>query len=287
MLADRLVFEYLARNGLMHISTQLHDKCGLIDLVDLEIWMEASAVTKSLREHDLKEAFVWCTTHKSKLKKIESTLEVQLHLQHFLEEVKRLKATTSAETSSQFAEPLKYLKDHLADVDLASVKDLSTILGFVAMPPQPDHAYLLKKYQFLESEGRWKALQKLFEQNFCSIYGLLPTQSTLEVVVKAGFMALNTPLCRENITANCPACDPDLQHWLKRMPIPHRVETQFVCPVTGEVADASNPPVACPQGHILSLKALAQLPVSKDGGIMCPKCDHAVGSVDDFQRIYS
>ena len=73
-------------------------------LVDAHIFREADRVLEGLKNHDCSEALAWCNDNKSKLKKIRSKLEFRLHLQVFIEHVRR----------SELMEAISYAKMHLA-----------------------------------------------------------------------------------------------------------------------------------------------------------------------------
>ncbi|KAL8455391.1 hypothetical protein Emag_000775 [Eimeria magna] len=57
----------------------------------------------------------------------------------------------------------------------------------------------------------------------------------------------------------CPGCLPELEGVVKGLPMPHRLKSHLICPVTGEPMDEDNPPMASPEGRMISKKGLAML----------------------------
>ncbi|KAK5703340.1 GID complex subunit containing RING finger motif [Elasticomyces elasticus] len=82
---DRLLVDYLLRQNYLSSARQLAAAKGIDDLVDIPTFSECSRISSSLRNGDVKEALSWCTENKQALKKIGSTLELELRLQQFIE----------------------------------------------------------------------------------------------------------------------------------------------------------------------------------------------------------
>ncbi|KAK4952516.1 GID complex subunit containing RING finger motif [Elasticomyces elasticus] len=82
---DRLLVDYLLRQNYLSSARQLAAAKGIDDLVDIPAFSECSRISSSLRNGDVKEALSWCTENKQALKKIGSTLELELRLQQFIE----------------------------------------------------------------------------------------------------------------------------------------------------------------------------------------------------------
>ncbi|KAK5695256.1 GID complex subunit containing RING finger motif [Elasticomyces elasticus] len=82
---DRLLVDYLLRQNYLSSACQLAAAKGIDDLVDIPTFSECSRISSSLRNGDVKEALGWCTENKQALKKIGSTLELELRLQQFIE----------------------------------------------------------------------------------------------------------------------------------------------------------------------------------------------------------
>ena len=77
----------------------------LANLVDPDIFHTADRITRSLiQEHDCTKALLWCGENRSRLNKIQSTLEFNLRLQEFLILVER----------KQSMKAIEYARKHLA-----------------------------------------------------------------------------------------------------------------------------------------------------------------------------
>jgi macrophage erythroblast attacher len=82
---DRLLVDYLLRNGHVASAKQLAAAKGVEDLVDIAVFEECGRIEASLKGGEVKEALGWCGENKQALKKIGSNLELELRLQQFIE----------------------------------------------------------------------------------------------------------------------------------------------------------------------------------------------------------
>ncbi|KAL8273090.1 hypothetical protein Esti_003011 [Eimeria stiedai] len=70
---------------------------------------------------------------------------------------------------------------------------------------------------------------------------------------------------------NYPPAEYELEAVVKGLPMPHRLKSHLICPVTGEPMDDDNPPMASPEGRLISKKGLALLASpSQSGLVLCP-----------------
>lgn len=67
---DRLLVDYLLRMGYTDSAKQLAQEKGIEDLVDVDVFMAASHIERSLREGRTQECLVWCNENKRALKEI-------------------------------------------------------------------------------------------------------------------------------------------------------------------------------------------------------------------------
>lgn len=82
---DRLVVDYLLRQGWINSARQLAAEQNISDLVDVGVFEECGRIERSLRNGEVKEALGWCAENKQALRKMESSLELELRLQQFIE----------------------------------------------------------------------------------------------------------------------------------------------------------------------------------------------------------
>jgi macrophage erythroblast attacher len=76
---DRLLVDYLLRNGYKHSATALAKEKGIEDLVDVETFVQMSRIRESLLKGRVTEALAWCQENKKELKKMEVSDTNKLH----------------------------------------------------------------------------------------------------------------------------------------------------------------------------------------------------------------
>lgn len=82
---DRLLVDYLLRQGYAESARELAQEKGIEDLVDVGVFEECGKIEKGLRQGKTKDCLSWCNENKQALKKIGSNLELELRLQEFIE----------------------------------------------------------------------------------------------------------------------------------------------------------------------------------------------------------
>jgi macrophage erythroblast attacher len=68
---DRLLVDYLLRNGYKDSATALAKEKGINDLVDVETFIQMSRIRESLRNGRVTEALSWCNENKKDLRRME------------------------------------------------------------------------------------------------------------------------------------------------------------------------------------------------------------------------
>lgn len=66
---NRLLVDYLLRNGYGDSAVALAKEKGIEDLVDLDIFVQCHAIEESLRRRSTAECLAWCTEHRPLMKK--------------------------------------------------------------------------------------------------------------------------------------------------------------------------------------------------------------------------
>ncbi len=66
---DRLLVDYLLRNGYKYSATALAKEKGIEKLVDVETFVQMSRIRESLRAGKVTEALAWCTENKKELRR--------------------------------------------------------------------------------------------------------------------------------------------------------------------------------------------------------------------------
>lgn len=68
---DRLLVDYLLRNGYKESATALAREKGINDLVDVETFVQMSRIRENLRNGRVTEALAWCQENKKDLRRME------------------------------------------------------------------------------------------------------------------------------------------------------------------------------------------------------------------------
>ena len=89
MRLSRLLVDYMLRCGYVESAKALATSQGIEELVDVDAFVAAHRVERSLREgHDTALALAWCAQNSQALKKVGGGLEFELRLQQFIELVR-------------------------------------------------------------------------------------------------------------------------------------------------------------------------------------------------------
>jgi macrophage erythroblast attacher len=68
---DRLLVDYLLRNGYKESAQALAKEKGIEDLVDVETFVQMSRIRESLQNGRVTEALAWCAENKKDLRRME------------------------------------------------------------------------------------------------------------------------------------------------------------------------------------------------------------------------
>ena len=68
---DRLLVDYLLRNGFNASAQALAEQRGMLDLVDIDTFVTMDRIHKSLLQGSVQEALAWCGENKKELRKME------------------------------------------------------------------------------------------------------------------------------------------------------------------------------------------------------------------------
>jgi macrophage erythroblast attacher len=71
---DRLLVDYLLRNGYKESAGALAREKGIEDLVDVETFVQMSRIRESLQNGRVTEALAWCNDNKKELRKMEVSI---------------------------------------------------------------------------------------------------------------------------------------------------------------------------------------------------------------------
>uniref|UniRef100_A0A0G4HQ97 RING-Gid-type domain-containing protein n=1 Tax=Chromera velia CCMP2878 TaxID=1169474 RepID=A0A0G4HQ97_9ALVE len=86
--------------------------------------------------------------------------------------------------------------------------------------------------------------------------------------------------------SRCLTCDPAWSPYLSRIPAPQRIHSTLVCPLSGDLMDTLNPPMASPSGSVFSLEAIKQIvETAKDEMFTDPVSGEKL-TLKEFQRVF-
>ncbi|KAF2484100.1 CTLH/CRA C-terminal to lish motif domain-containing protein [Neohortaea acidophila] len=240
---DRLLVDYLLRQGYTQSAKELAREKNLEELVDIGVFEECGRVERSLIEGRTQECLAWCTDNKQALKKISSNLEVELRLQQFIE------LARSGDTKHRM-DAIVHARKHLANGQDAQFGLRAA--GLLAYGPDT----LVEPYRTMYSPTRYQTLATLFLQTHHDLFAL-PTQPLLHIALSAGLSALKTPACHSvhalqpsTLTGApvCPICSTELNDLARNVPYAHHTKSYM-----------EDDPVVLPNGRVFGRERLRVL----------------------------
>ncbi|PVH82272.1 macrophage erythroblast attacher protein-like protein [Cadophora sp. DSE1049] len=223
---DRLLVDYLLRNGYKESAGALAREKGIEDLVDVETFVQMGRVRESLLGGRVTEALAWCNENKKELRRMESNLEFMLRFQQYIELVR-------TQDQAKLLESIAHAKKYLLPFRESYPKEVQQACGLLAFPP----GTRAEAYADLYSPTRWHALSDLFTQTHNTLLSL-PSVPLLHIALSAGLSALKTPSCHSThphstlssisptsssslTTSVCPICSTELNDLARNVPYAH------------------------------------------------------------------
>lgn len=258
---DRLLVDYMLREGYYTTASLLAQDTGIMDLVDIELFSQSRKIEESLQKGTCTECLQWCADNKSRLKKLNSTLEFNLRLQEYIELVRNRK----------IPEAIAYARKYFTQWTDTHLKEIKQAMGLLAFPSANTRC---EPYRQLYNSSRWQMLIDQFYKDNYLLYSI-PSQPFLTVTLQAGLSALKSHNCYEpdNKNPNCPVCNEYMGELARKLPFSHHIHSALVCRITGEPMDAHNPPMVLPNHYVYSESALLQMAKQQNGIVHCPRTD--------------
>ncbi|EGG24215.1 lissencephaly type-1-like motif-containing protein [Cavenderia fasciculata] len=255
---DRVLIDYLLREGYYNTAIKLASTGKITELSDIDLFVSSKKVIDGLTKHDCTEALAWCNDNKSKLKKINSTLEFNLRIQEFVEMVRQNKLGAA----------ISYSRQHLSPNASTNMKEIQRAMATLAFRKDTS----CERYKYLFDEMRWTDLINQFKVDNYNINSLT-LKSLLTITFKSGLSVLKTESCgcTESRNINCPVCDKDFKKLAKPLPISLQSHSSLICRISGEVMDEHNPPLVLPNGQLYCKNALDAMAEANEGVVTCPK----------------
>ncbi|KAL8772613.1 MAG: hypothetical protein Q9209_002274 [Squamulea sp. 1 TL-2023] len=210
---NRLLADYLLRNGYAESAKALAKEKDIEDLVDVKVFVQCNKVEESLRRGSTQECLAWCSEHRELTRKTNNTLEFELRLQQFIE-LRRKGLLLDARQHAQ-----KFIS---ANVEHNN-PEVNRAAGLLAYSPETR----VEPYRSMYSESRWDFLANLFLKTHHELFSL-PTRPLLHIALSAGLSALKTPSCHSkyassssnansSTTTVCPICSTELNELARNL----------------------------------------------------------------------
>ena len=271
---DRLLADHLQRNGAIVSGAQLASSSGVEALVDTELHSAHAAVVIALRQGDAAPALEWCNTHRSRLAKVRSSLELRLRMQQLVELIGRGDTKAALNHARTFVGPAAVASGSASEEDLRELQRIMTLLAYREAPTG---------YEQMLADG-WGALATAFMEEAAKLHGM-GRVSGLTLRLQAGLVALNPPHVAHT-QRNDPLRDANLARLAAQLPHSKHVHSRVVCQLTGAVMDERNPPAALPNGQVYSRAALEHLAMQNGGEIRCPRTGDGPYTLSQLQKVF-
>ncbi|KAG8532083.1 uncharacterized protein KY384_003720 [Bacidia gigantensis] len=239
---NRLLVEYLVRQGYSDTARSLAREKGIEDLVDLDVFGRCERIAHELKMGSLEEALGWCAEHKVIMRRKDNKLEFELRLQQYIELCRQRKLVEAQQHGKKHFPP--HLESQSQKIYFAA--------GLLAFPPDRQH-----QYTSWYSQARWDELAALFTETHHHLFSL-PSRPLLLIALSAGLSALKTPSCHSKHTSSvanasstttslCPICSAELNEVARKLPYAHHTKSYVE-------AD----PVVLPNGRVYGRDRLSE-----------------------------
>ncbi|KAG7160563.1 E3 ubiquitin-protein transferase MAEA-like [Homarus americanus] len=253
---DRLLVEYLLRAGCYSTATKLASSRSIEGLTNLDVFLVAREVEQSLGCRDTSKCLSWCHDNKSKLRKLNSSLEFNVRMQEFIELIK----------SDRRMEAIRHARKHFTGQEPGHLPSIQRCMALIAFPANTD----VTRYKELLSDVRWDQLIEQFRAENLKLYQL-SSQSAF-----SGATGHNP---------DCPVCQPSLNSLASPLPYAHCSQSRLVCHISGEQLNENNQPLMLPNGYVYGQKALQQMASENNGTIVCPRSRQTF-NIRDAEKVF-
>jgi macrophage erythroblast attacher len=269
---DRILIDYLLREGLYDTAIMFAKDSKIESLVDIDVFVSGHKVIESLQQGNSAEALKWCQENKARLKKIESDFEFQIRIQEFLDLVKNGKTV----------EAIQYARDSLSASAESNMSLLQQAMATLAFP----NPHTAPQFKELFDAERWNTLVLEFKKENYRLNSV-SSQALLSLHLQAGISALKTPQCfrEDSKNFNCPICSDLIGQMAKDLPAAQHTHSTLVCRVTGDIMNEDNPPYVLPSGYVYSKRALDEMSMQNNGIVRCTVTEQEFG-IDEANRLF-
>lgn len=121
---DRMIIEHFLRLGYYETAECLATRKDIRELTNLEIFQTTREVEEDLRLHRTAKCIAWCGDNKSKLRKINSTIEFQLRVQEFVELIR----------ADRRLDAVKHARKYFPAFENDQLKEIRQCMALLAFP---------------------------------------------------------------------------------------------------------------------------------------------------------
>lgn len=121
---DRMIIEHFLRLGYYETAECLATHRDIRELTNLDIFQTTRDVEEDLRQHQTTKCIAWCNDNKSKLRKINSTIEFQLRVQEFVELIR----------ADRRMDAVKHAQKYMSAFAKEQLKEITHYMALVAFP---------------------------------------------------------------------------------------------------------------------------------------------------------
>ncbi|XP_078488168.1 E3 ubiquitin-protein transferase MAEA [Ciona intestinalis] len=267
---DRMVVDHLLRCGFYDSALKLAEESNIKDLVNTDVFITAWEVEQSLERKECETCLAWCHDNRSRLRKLKSPLEFSVHLQQFIELVRK----------NQRLEAVCHARKYLNTAEGAQLEEVKQAMGLLAF----HHDTPVSPYKDLFSATRWQQIKEQFRYENYRLHQL-GDLSVFKVTLQAGLASLKTHQCYNESTksTDCPVCSPIFNELAKPLPFAYCAQSRLICSITGKLMNENNHPMMLPNGRVYGERGLAQIAVN--GRVKCPKTNEEF-NLSDAEKIY-
>ncbi|KAF7902955.1 hypothetical protein EAF00_002857 [Botryotinia globosa] len=226
-------------------------------------------ILHQLKERNLHPAIEWARKNSRELETRGSNLEFELSKLQFIWLF--LGPETNGlpdDANNGLPGALQYARDYFPPFQSRFLKEIQQLITAMVFESNLQRS---PYRQTFDTSSSWSDVCTSFTREFCSLLGL-SAESPLYLAATAGAIALPTLIKLATIQKTKRTNWTTDTELAVEIPLPRSMifHPIFVCPVSKEQTNESNPPMMLPCGHVVAKESLQKL--SKGGRFKCPYC---------------
>uniref|UniRef100_A0A0N4ZMR9 E3 ubiquitin-protein transferase MAEA n=1 Tax=Parastrongyloides trichosuri TaxID=131310 RepID=A0A0N4ZMR9_PARTI len=265
----RYLTEHLLRIGAVNTAKKYASKYHVEKLTNIEAYVEINNVMEAFDKKNLEPAILWCAQHKSRLKKINSSLTIELKLQDTLS---NLQPNNKLEVLNALKKVLSESNYECSNTKISEI--IGTIIGAGGCN--------IQKYNDMVDVKRYNQLKELFIREASKIYGFFGG-TPFSISLLLGICAYKSTKCSDQKDSKCITCRPLYMKIGRKLPTASRRNSIILDPISKEVLNENNVPMMLPNGLVYGKKQIEKS--SKDGKFFCPISKQSF-SASECLRVY-